>query len=279
MRSTSWRSTNAWMSSSGPSTNAGSRRPASRMSREAAARWPRASASESTPARASASAHARLPVTSSSKSRRSKGSDTPYCEDGRVGFLVETAGPEVRHQVSFFRGPGRRPAGPRMRGGGLDGQPAELDETRRGAVVERVALAVGGEGVVVERERRRRPDHVRRALEQLDAHRAGHPLLDLGDEGVHRLAHRRVPQAVVDHVGVLQPPSPASSAERSRGLTKSSSSRVRQVKHDGRGRLVDLAGLDADEPVLDHVDAADAVVAGDGADAGDRCPRTAWRRR
>jgi hypothetical protein len=45
---------------------------------------------------------------------------------------------------------------------------------------------------------------------------------------------------------------------------------VRGVQDDARGRLVDLARLDADEAVLDHVDAAHAVRAGDGLEALDQ---------
>src|SRR5437879_12176803 len=41
---------------------------------------------------------------------------------------------------------------------------------------------------------------------------------------------------------------------------------VRGVQDDGRRRLVDLARLDSHEAVLDHVDAADAVQAGQTVD-------------
>ena len=44
---------------------------------------------------------------------------------------------------------------------------------------------------------------------------------------------------------------------------------VRGMENDRRRRLVDLARLDADQAVLDHVDAADAMRAGDRAEAVD----------
>ena len=45
---------------------------------------------------------------------------------------------------------------------------------------------------------------------------------------------------------------------------------VRGVQDDRRRRLVDLARLDPDQPVLDHVDAADAVRAGNRLEALDQ---------
>ena len=45
---------------------------------------------------------------------------------------------------------------------------------------------------------------------------------------------------------------------------------VGRVQHDRGGRLVDLALLDAGEPVFDDVDAADAMRAGDDLEALDQ---------
>ena len=93
-------------------------------------------------------------------------------------------------------------------------------------------------------------------------HLAGHEPLALVDEGVERLLQGREPQPVVDQLGVagLEP-----------GLLVGQVALEGQilevgVGHDqrqGAGALVDLAALDADPAVLDHVDAAPAVGADD----------------
>ena len=94
-RSTSWRSTKLCTSSSGPATQAGLRRPSSRIACSAAT-IARVSSADSTPAAPSASAQARLPVTSSSKSARSKPNEMPKSNAAGSGARIEAAGPE-RH--------------------------------------------------------------------------------------------------------------------------------------------------------------------------------------
>ena len=68
------------------------------------------SAASSTPARASASAHARLPVTSSSKSRRSNGNDTP--KSNAAGSGAESNLPDHSGlDMGLIRRSGSREAG------------------------------------------------------------------------------------------------------------------------------------------------------------------------
>src|SRR5262245_60406014 len=84
MRSTSTRSTKLWTSSSGPFTNDGSARPHSSSSASVRS-MRRASSGASTPAAASARLQAMLPVTSSSKSRRSKRKEAPNSKAAASG--------------------------------------------------------------------------------------------------------------------------------------------------------------------------------------------------
>ena len=86
--------------------------------------------------------------------------------------------------------------------------------------------------------------------------------LNGGDERIDRFACRREPEAVVDGVGVHPSHVLLDALEIARDdelleLT------MRGVQHHSGGSLVDLARLDPHQPVLDHVDAADAVRAGD----------------
>ena len=110
-------------------------------------------------------------------------------------------------------------------------------------------------------------DHLAIAAEQLDANIAGHALLHGGDKGVHRPARIREPEAVVHQVAVRGAEvtrNPIELARRHERLQVA----VRRVEHDGGRRLMDLARLDAEQPILDHVDPADAVVAGNRRDGG-----------
>ena len=81
------------------------------------------------------------------------------------------------------------------------------------------------------------------------------------DERVQGALERREPLAVVDQLGPalldgpLEPGLLALDGDVLQLL-------VRGDQRDRARGLVDLAGLDADEPVLDHVDPADALGAG-----------------
>ena len=127
-----------------------------------------------------------------------------------------------------------------------------------------VALLVGGQRVVVQRPRRA-PSHDRaRPAEEPHPGLAGDRRGGLVHECLERLAKRRKPQAVVDQLRVAQSASALCVCARSRWTTSSSTPVGRQQQRRG-GHLVDLAALDADQPVLDHVDPADAVRAGERA--------------
>src|SRR5579875_1518812 len=74
-----------------------------------------------------------------------------------------------------------------------------------------------------------------------------------GDEGVERPLQRGEPQAVVDKLGpaLLHLPLEPGQVQLDADALQLT---VRGDQRDRRGRLVDLPALDADEPVLDHVD-------------------------
>src|SRR5205085_6762292 len=134
----------------------------------------------------------------------------------------------------------------------------ELDEARRGLLIECVAAAVRGERQLVELRRTLPPDHHRRAFEQLQAHIARNVRLRLGDERIKSVAQRAEPKAVVDHLRPLL----ADELLEARDLFGEGDVLERLVRlqqQDGRWRLVDLTRLDADEPVLEMIDAAHAA--------------------
>ena len=86
-------------------------------------------------------------------------------------------------------------------------------------------------------------------------HLAGDVALGLGDEGVERLLQRREPQAVVDELG----PARLEARLLVRDVALEGEAlevRVREDQRQRRRALVDLAALDPDPAVLDHVDAA-----------------------
>ena len=86
--------------------------------------------------------------------------------------------------------------------------------------------------------------------------------------GVDGAAGRREPQAVVHEVGVHRGEAGLDAIEIPRN-DQALQLAVGGVQDDGGGGLVDLPRLDAHEPVLAHVDAPDAVGAGDGLEARD----------
>ena len=93
--------------------------------------------------------------------------------------------------------------------------------------------------------------------------------LGLVDEGVEGVLQRGEPQAVVDQLApalldaALEPREVALDGDVLQLL-------VRGDQRDRARRLVDLAALDADEPVLDHVEPADALGAGAAVELLDR---------
>src|SRR5258707_12695059 len=79
----------------------------------------------------------------------------------------------------------------------------ELDEARRRRLVEGVALAVGGEGELVELLRALSADDLGGAPVKLEADVAGDVALGLRDERVKSVAERAEPEAVVDPLAPL----------------------------------------------------------------------------
>ena len=138
-------------------------------------------------------------------------------------------------------------------------QAEQLDEAARRGVVEGVADAVVGRQVVaVQRSLGAPADD--RAVPPSRRMRtdAGDVLLGLLDEGVERGAQRREPEPVVHEARPLV----GDDALESRDVARERQALervVRGVQGDRGRRLVDLARLDADQAVLDVVDAADAV--------------------
>src|SRR3954451_22757434 len=138
------------------------------------------------------------------------------------------------------------------------GHPPQLDEALRQRLVEHVVGVVRRQVVVVERRRaspagddgtpavQRHPDLA------ADVHRG------FVEKGVERPLERREPQAVVDELcpalldAVLEPREIAFDGDTLELL-------VRSDECDPARPLVALAPFDADEPVLDHVEPADAV--------------------
>ena len=160
----------------------------------------------------------------------------------------------------------------------LAGQAPELDEALGQALVEGVPVVVRRQVEVVERRSLRRPVTTARPPCRVSRMSPETWRWASADERVEGPLQRGEPQAVVDQ---LAPPLVDAALE------------PRQVALDGHvlellvggdqrdrpRRLVDLAALDADEPVLDHVEPADALRAGaavqlrDGLQHGDRLGR------
>src|SRR4051812_48571755 len=150
----------------------------------------------------------------------------------------------------------------------VEAEAEEGDESLRGAMIELVARAVGGEAVVVDAMRRGAPDDPHRSLVEAEGDLAVDGLRVLGVEGIDGMAQGRVPEAVVDELRVLL-------VEEGLGLERLAERGealevlVRRDERDGGRALVGLAALDADDAVFHQVDAPDAIVAGDLADLGD----------
>ena len=155
-------------------------------------------------------------------------------------------------------------AGPR-----LHAQAPQADEAGRVLVVEGVGRVVGGQAVVVEADVAAPADHRAPPGRAPQADVARHVLLALVDEGVDGLLEGREPHAVVDQLG------PAGlEAELLVGQVALQGESLQVLvgldEGEGAGGLVALPALDADPPVLDHVDPAPPVRPDHGADGRDQ---------
>jgi hypothetical protein len=114
---------------------------------------------------------------------------------------------------------------------------------------------------------------VDRARAQAEPHLSGDVSLALVDEGVERLAERAEPQPVVHQLGIAALESGLLALQVT---LETDRLEVGVRQHDGQAAraLVRLAALDADAPVLDHVDATPAVGAHDLAELLDQVGRT-----
>src|SRR4029450_4569049 len=159
----------------------------------------------------------------------------------------------------------------------------ELDEASRVFLVVGAGVVLEGHDLVrVERFRRRAPNDDDIAFVELEPDLALDMLLALIDQRLKHLALWREPEAVIDELGVarhqriLEMHGLAVEGER---LDRS----VRDVENGAAGSFVDAARLHADEPVLDEIDAADAVLLAIGVELGEergrRQPRTIDRHR
>ena len=151
-------------------------------------------------------------------------------------------------------------------------EPEDLDEADGGGVVERIALVVRREVLVVQAQRAAAPDDAGPAM--IKAHpdlARDHPLRRRGVRP--QVARQRAePQTVVHQPRQLvgdHPVEPERVARQGQPFERP----MRGVQDRGRRCLVDLAALDPDQPVLDVIDPADAVGRAqlvDAIDQGDR---------
>src|SRR5207247_5244786 len=104
------------------------------------------------------------------------------------------------------------------------------------------------------------PDHSRTAAIESHANLAGYKSLRASDVRRQVLVVRREPEAVVYKLCVL---AADLRLEAQRVLCEDQrlERAVGLVEENGRGRFIDLARLDAHEPIFDHVDPPDAVLA------------------
>src|SRR5690606_6254532 len=146
-------------------------------------------------------------------------------------------------------------------GGELGGHPVDLDEALGVRLVEGVAGVVGGEVEVIEARVAAPPGDDGPAAVEQEADVAGDVALGVVDEDVEGALERGEPLAVVDELG----PALVDTLLEAGLLALDGDVLELLVGGDERDRargLVDLAGLDADEPVLDDVDPAHALGAG-----------------
>src|SRR5699024_10540713 len=159
--------------------------------------------------------------------------------------------------------------------GDLGGQAVQLDEALGCGLVEGVAGVVGGQVEIVEGGTGTTAVDGDLACVQHEADIAGDVLLGGLDEGIQGALQRAEPETVVDLLGpagvaaALVPGQLTLDGDILHGL-------VGGDEDDGTRCLVDLAGLDAHEAVLDHVETTDTLCATtavellDGLEHGDR---------
>src|ERR1700676_1116790 len=265
------RSTAVWMSSSPGDTAKPSLESSAAIARSPAS-MARCCATVSTPMPRSIRAWAREPATSSAPRRRSTVTLEVYASTrSDVGALrrpAHTLGARAppcarRSDVGTsrcapldlkWRHVLERSLHARL---GAQRQAEQLDEPARRGMVEGVAHAVvGREVVAVQRSLRAPADDLRSPALEAHPDHPGHVHLGLLDEGVERGAQRREPEAVVHKSRPLV----GDDALEARDVARDRQALERvvgRVQGDRRRRLVYLAGLDADQAVLDVVDATD----------------------
>ena len=129
-------------------------------------------------------------------------------------------------------------------------------------MIECIAGVVRRQIVPVQRLVALPPDDRARGLEQANADRTRNVLLRARHVGIEVAAVGREPQAVVHQVGVLSGEAvlePRLLLGEAHALERA----VGHVERDGSRSLVQLARLDADQPVLHVIDAPHAVASGD----------------
>ncbi len=158
--------------------------------------------------------------------------------------------------------------------GGLraEWQAEDLDEPDGRGVVEGVARVVRGQVLLVQRERRAPARDDRAAVIEPDPDLARDDALRARDVAPQIAVERAEPEAVVGQLGELVG-HPAVEAQRVLGERQRFERGVGGVEDGRRGRLVDLAALDADEAILDVVDPPDPVRPGDLVEALDERDR------
>src|SRR5581483_8099255 len=212
------------------------------------------SSSVSSPALCSTRAWAREPAMSYGASRQSKCTDAESAASASDG---PSAKRPPHSRVSFAM----RSALEVTLGGDLRRHAVDVDEALGRGLVEGVAGVVRGQVEVVERLPRPPSGDDGPAAVQGHPDVAGDVLVGLVDEAVQGPLERGEPLAVVDQFApaLLDLPLEAGEFALDGDVLQLL---VRGDQRDGAGGLVDLAGLDADQPVLDHVDPADALGAG-----------------
>src|SRR5919202_2993933 len=243
-------------SSSGTGTNAPEATSAS--SRSSAASSPSSWSAVSRPAACRTRACARDPARSYDASTQSKCTDADRAASAADGppanrppqRLTGAAGEPGSSAVTV----GSPPAEPRVAGGGqLARQAPQLDEALGERLVERVAGVVGREVEVVQALLAAPARHHGAAAVHGHPDVARHVALGLADERVQRLLQRREPEPVVDQFApalldtALEPAELALDGDGLELLMGCD-------QRDRTGSLVHLTALDADEPVLDHVE-------------------------
>ena len=154
----------------------------------------------------------------------------------------------------------------------------EANEAGGVALLVDVVLAEGDEALVVERVIALAADDRDGALEQAQRDRAGDALLGGVDERVVRLALGRPPAALVHEVRVARRDE-ILGRERAAVEHELLELAVRRVEQRAARRLVHAARLHSDQPVLDEVDASDAVLAADRVERRDERDRSERVRR